>query len=219
MSSTILTVALIERHERLYPRLAALLQQVERLALRRGRQAVPADTVQLAAGLCRRAAPLLGPEGREIVGALRAATGPRTVPVDHARLALLLGQAVAGLEAFEAAHWVPVEGVPSWQLGNGESRPVSRLRPKPPAAAQRQPAPKPRGAGPGHRETPGQMREVLLKRILERENERYMQGYRDARAGKPPIRPITEIDAVPHGGGYTPYGRGGEGPPPPPPDD
>lgn len=214
-----LTPSLIDTHERLYPRLAALLKQLERIAAKRPRDMVPEATLQLAGRLCRQAAALIGKDGRSIIAALGAAKGPRAVPLDHAGLVVVLGQAVAGLEAFEAAHSAPIDGVMCWQLGTGESRPVARLRARSGTASQKQAGTKPQAARAGYSETPSKMRQVVLKRIIERENERYMQGYRDAKAGRPPIAPITEIDAVPHGGGYVPHRRGGEGYPPLPPAD
>lgn len=212
---TTLTPEIIATHERLYPRLAALLKQVERVAARRSRVPVPEETAKLSRELCREAARLLGKDGRGI-GLPKSSAG---APLDHAGLAILLGQAVAGLEAFEAAHSAVVAGVPSWQLGNGESRPVARLRARAAATAQRQATPKQQVARSRYDETPAQMRSAVIKRIMERENQRYMQGYRDAKAGKPAIRPITEMEPVPHGGNHVPDRRGGEGYPPLPPED
>lgn len=214
-----LTEALIATHERLYPRLAALLKQVERVAGQRAGAPVPEETAKLSRELCREAAKLLGREGRGIVVPQGSSNGSKAVPLDHAGLAILLGQAVAGLEAFEAAHSAVVAGVLSWQLGNGESRPVARLRARAASTAQRQAAPKPQAARSRYDETPAQMRSAVIKRIMERENQRYMQGYRDAKAGKPAIRPITEMEPVPHGGNHVPDRRGGEGYPPLPPED
>lgn len=211
---TTLTPEIIATHERLYPRLAALLKQVERVAGKRPGDPAPEATAKLAGQLCVQAAKLLGRERQGIV--LPVAT--RGASLDHAGLVVKLGQAVAGLEAFEAAHSAPIAGVLSWQLGDGESRPVARLGAKA-SPAQRQAPPKPQAARAGSIESPRQMRSKILKRLMERENLRYMQGYRDAKAGKPPIRPITEIEPVPHGGNYVSHWNGGETPPPLPPDD
>lgn len=216
MPTPTLTPEAVAAHERLYPRLAALMKQVERVASRRPGAPVPEESAKLSRELCREAARLLGRDGRGI-GLPKPVAG--AAPLDHAGLAIHLGQAVAGLEAFEAAHSAVVAGVPSWQLGTGESRPVARLWARAASTGQRQAAPKPQAARSRYDETPAQMRSAVIKRIMERENQRYMQGYRDAKAGKPAIRPITEMEPVPHGGNHVPDRRGGEGYPPLPPED
>ena len=183
------TPTLIATHERLYPRLAALLKQVERA---RATTPVPEETVRLSRELCREAAKLLGREGRGI-GVPGASKGG---PLDHGALAIQLGQAVAGLEAFEAAHsGRDFSGNAVWQLPGGETVPVARLRTARPGFATATPKPSTQWRDP-REVTDAEMRSTVLKRILQRENAVYLEGYRDGRAGKPPRKPLTLIGPV-----------------------
>lgn len=191
---TTLTPALIAAHERLYPRLAALLKQVERVASQRAATPVPEETAKLARELCREAGKLLGREGRGIV----VPKGPSTAssPLDHAGLAVVLGQAVAGLEAFETAHsGRDFSGNAVWQLPGGETPPVARLRAAGPGWATSAPKPSTPWRDP-FEITEAEMKSGVLKRILQRENAVYLEGYRDARDGKPPRKPLKVIGPV-----------------------
>lgn len=118
-----LTPETILAHERLYPRLASLLKQVERVAAQRPMQPVPTESVKLARELCQEAAQLLGRQGRGI-GVPRGA-------LDHASLAVALGQALAGLEAFEGAHaqLSARHQAICWMLPDGKRQPVARHLP------------------------------------------------------------------------------------------
>ncbi len=165
---TPLTPSLIASHERLYPRLAALLKQVERA---RGNLLVPEETARVSRELCREAAKLLGREGRGI------AVPPPNKPLDHQGLAVMLGQAVAGLGAFEAAHsgWSPKSKCAVWVI-DGPPRPVLRLMP-------------PGSEGkPVQSKDPqaGQYRRELYKLIMGRYAAGYDAGYRDAKEGTAP---------------------------------
>ncbi|WP_423065321.1 hypothetical protein [Devosia sp. CN2-171] len=171
--TTTLTEALIATHERLYPRLAALLKQVERVAGQRASTPVPEESARLARQLVGEAATLLGREGRGIA----VPPANKTPPLDHAGLAVALGQAVAGLEAFEAAHsgWSAKSKCTVWTL-DGPPRPVLRL------------------LGPGTEANPVEtrnpeaerLREEVYRLILGRYSAGYDAGYRDGRAGKAP---------------------------------
>ena len=121
-----LTPETILAHERLYPRLASLLKQVENVAKQRPAQPVGAESVKLARELCQEAGQLLGKQGRGI-GVPRGA-------LDHASLAVALGQAVAGLEAFEGEHaqLSARHQAICWTLPDGKRQPVARLLPRTP---------------------------------------------------------------------------------------
>src|SRR6218665_3697111 len=166
---TPLTEAVIATHERLYPRVAALLKQVERV---RGHVPVPEETGRLAGELGREARKLLGREGRRI-GQLggKAKTG---APLDHQGLAVALGQVVAGLEAFEATHsgWSGPSKCTVWNI-EGPPRPVLRLLP-PGSTAN------PATAQDGQRD---KNRAFIIKLMLSRYAAGYDDGYRDASAG------------------------------------
>jgi len=182
-----LTPTLIAAHERLYPRLSSLLKQVERVASRVPRAPVPPETAQFARELVGRAAKLLGREGRGI--AVPHATP--SAPLEHAALAVALGQAVAGLEAFEGAHAMLSlrHRAICWLLPGGKLQPVAR----------RLPATPPKDA-PAWGEAEYKLSEhdhkKLVARLLERENVRYMQGYRDGRAGRKPHPPFRQMGPV-----------------------
>lgn len=174
-----LTPDLIAAHERLHPRLASLLKQVERTASRRPAQLVPAESVKLAQQLCREAAMVLGREGRGI-RMPRSAAG---APLDHASLAVHLGQALAGLELFETTHSGHSKqlGYAIWQI-DGPPRPVTRLLPK--------------GHGGKLAKTSdpeaAQNRRKAYKLIVGRFKAGYDEGYRQAMAGKPPSASYAE---------------------------
>ncbi len=89
-----LTRERIALRERLYPRVAALRKQVERA---KGTEAAPVESVRLGRELCGEVARFLGRAGRGI-------GVPREAGIDNAALAIALGQALAGLEAFEGEH-------------------------------------------------------------------------------------------------------------------
>lgn len=208
---TPLTSSLVAAHERLYPRVVALLKQVDR-----GRAGAPVsgETAKLARTLCQQAERVLGAEMQAIGIPGGTASRPRALPDQHG-LAVTLGQVVAGLEAFEAEHSASIDGVTNWLMADGTSRPVARhkgktrpaARPQAEAAKSEQPKPVPPSS---YDVSPEVMKMTVIKRLLQRENERYMQGYRDAQAGKPPIRPITEVGPVPRGGHYVSHWRGGQ---------
>lgn len=202
-----LTPAVIDAHERLYPRLAALLKQVERITAKCPRDLVPEATVQLAGQLCRQAAKLLGKEGRPIVAALGAAKGPKAIPLDHAGLVVVLAQAVAGLEAFEAAHsgWSAKGKCTVWVI-DGPPRPVLRLLP-PGSEAKPVEANDPQGA---------LYRGTIHRSLMARYSAGYDAGYRDAKAGIAPQARHCEIlwdDLCEKQGGFEEARRAGLKPP------
>lgn len=178
-----LTPEIIVAHERLYPRLASLLKQVENVARQRPMQPVPTESVKLARELCEEAAQLLGRAGRGI-------GVPRGTP-DHASLAVALGQAVAGLEAFEGEHaqLSARHQAICWTLPDGTRQPVARLLPRTP----------PKGANAWEeeeREFGAAQSSIVIRRLVDRENQVYLIGYRDGRAGKPPRQPLEEIEIL-----------------------
>ncbi|HEX4297923.1 MAG TPA: hypothetical protein VHZ56_07855, partial [Devosia sp.] len=98
-------------------------------------------------------------------------------PPDFAGLAAALGQALAGLAAFEAAHtvWnVPLKCL-VW-VTSGPPLPVRRLRPM-----TAQPA-----LTPTEKRHAAATREAVRRHILHRYGAGYTAGYRDAAAGLPP---------------------------------
>lgn len=76
-----LTRERIALHERLYPRVAALLKQVERA---KGTDAAPVESVRLGRELCGEVARFLGKAGRGIAV-------PREAGIDNAAPAIALG--------------------------------------------------------------------------------------------------------------------------------
>ena len=178
-----LTPEIIVAHERLYPRLASLLKQVERVAAQRPTQPVRAESVKLARELCQEAGLLLGKQGRGI-GVPRGA-------LDHAGLAVALGQAVAGLEAFEGEHaqLSARHQAICWTLPDGKRQPVARLLPLTP----------PKGAtvwDEAEREFGKERHAAVVRRLIHRENQTYLVGYRDGRAGRPPRKPLEKMATV-----------------------
>jgi hypothetical protein len=176
---TTLTAATALAHERLYPRVAALLKQVERAAARHPGHPVPEATRAVAKPLFAEARKILGRE------AMRGLSGGA---VDSAALGVALERLVAALQAFEAEHsaWSAKAKCAVWRV-EGPAMPVARLRPAGAIAAP---------AIPQAKDDPA-FRSKLFRRICERENLRYLQGYRDGKAGRDPIPPIKDIEIIP----------------------
>ncbi|MDB5538555.1 MAG: hypothetical protein JWQ89_282 [Devosia sp.] len=177
--TTPLTRETILAHERLHPRIAALLKQVERVAARRPAQPVPEESLKLSRTLCREAAKLLGREGRGI----GVPAGPAGPGLDHGGLAVALGQAIAALEAFEAEHSGQSKklGHAIWQI-DGPPMPVTRLLPK----------------GHGGKEVKTRdpeaerNRREVYRLIMGRFKAGYDEGYQAAMDGKPPSARYAE---------------------------
>lgn len=121
MPKSTLTPAIALAHERLYPRVIALLAQVEKLAARRPQDPVPPATLVVARDLFGGARKIIGREAARLGGNAAA---------DLGALAVGLGQLRAGLEAFEAANsgWSAKARCTVWRLG-GPPLPVTRLKP------------------------------------------------------------------------------------------
>ena len=176
-----LTAAIALAHERLYPRVTALLKQVERSAGRHPEQPVPSATLGVAKALFVEARKILG---AEVVGIARSATG------DLSALALGLSQVVAMLEAFEAANssFSSELRAVTWDVPGGRL-PVSRLKPAglvkgfPPVNPQK-------------RDNADKFRAKVMRRIDEIASARYMTGYRDGKAGRPPLPPFKRGEAI-----------------------
>jgi hypothetical protein len=132
------TAEIAQAHEVLFGRLTRLLGLVESVARRRPGEGVTPDLARLALELLYearrfgvgglRASGRIGGKGR---GARQQPPEVRA-PTDYAGLAAQLGQALAGLEAFEARHtaWDAPLGAFVWRLGRRGRAPVARLRPR-----------------------------------------------------------------------------------------
>lgn len=115
------THALAARHEALFLRLTALHAQIAAVAARRPQAPVSAQTTSVAEALLRDAQVFLG----------QSAALPMAAP-DHGGLLTQLGQALAGLEAWEAANaeWRGALNAFVWKVAGDPPLPVQRLRPK-----------------------------------------------------------------------------------------
>lgn len=175
MPQPTLTATTALAHERLYPRVTALLKQVERSAVRHPEHPVPATTWAVANTLFAEARKILGREG---------GLGARGAGADLSALAVGLGQLVAMLEAFEAANssFSHELRAVAWDVPKVQM-PVSRLKPKgmvngfAPVNPQRQ-------------SDTAALRSTIARRIDDIASARYMSGYRDAKAGRPAQPPF-----------------------------
>lgn len=177
MPKSTLTAAIALAHERLYPRVTALLKQVERSAARHPEHPVPATT--------RAVADTLFAEARKILGR-EALRGAGSATADLSALAVGLGQLVAMLEAFEAEHSGFSAGAKCvvWRLDEPDDRPprpVTRLKPSGIEAGE--PSATDNGDG---------IRSKLTRLILARYASGYDTGYRDASEGRPPSSEYAE---------------------------
>jgi hypothetical protein len=111
-------------HEALYPRVERLTRQAEAIGTKRPNAPVPEETRTIAEGLLFD------------VQAFRPSRTRRGLPPaasSFAALASQLGQALAALDAFEAAHseWNGVLKCRVWRTGFQPEQPVARLRQEP----------------------------------------------------------------------------------------
>jgi hypothetical protein len=173
-STPTLTPAIAQAHERLYPRVTALLAQVEKLAGRHSQQPVPGAMRDVAKALFAEARKVLGREALRNLGGATA---------DLGALSIGLGQLVAGLEAFEAAHsgWSGRAKCTVWTV-EGPVMPVKRLKPAGVEAGQ---------AATSDREA-NKARKDLTRLIMGRFVAGYDEGYRDASEGRPPSSRYAE---------------------------
>ncbi|UXN71230.1 hypothetical protein N8A98_08650 [Devosia neptuniae] len=120
------THALAARHEALWLRLTALHAQIATVAARRPQAPVSGQTISVAEVLLRDAQVFLA-QGDSL---------PMAAP-DHGGLLTQLGQALAGLDAWEAvnAEWRGELNAFVWKVVGDPVLPVQRLRPKLVAAA------------------------------------------------------------------------------------
>ena len=175
MPQSTLTAAIAQAHERLLPRVTALLKQVERSAVRQPQAPVPAATRAVARTLFAEARKILGREAGLLAGA---------GPADLSALSVGLGQLAAGLEAFEAAHssYSADLRCVAWDVP-GAPLPVSRLKP---TGLVKGFAP----VNPVKAAATANLRSRIGRRIDEIASARYMTGYRDGQAGRPPQPPF-----------------------------
>ncbi len=161
-------------HEALFPKLEKLTRQAEAIALRRPEAPVPAETRAAAEALLFDARKMLGQQ-------IRAAHPGRRKPGrdfpaasdTFAGLSTQLGQALAGLDAFEAAHtsWNVDLKCVAWQLGGDDTMPVKRLRPELLRAPE----------ADRHDRTSEHIRQKITARFRERYEEGYEDGLKAAR--------------------------------------
>jgi hypothetical protein len=155
-----------QAHEALYPRVEKLTRQIEAIAARRPSAPVPPAARAIADAL--------------LFDAQAFATAARALPAlapDVAGLATQLGQALAALDAFEAAHagWQADLNCFAWRLASGATLPVQRLRPHVVETGRNRQLQR-EGA---------RMRRELIRRIDAKFYDGYDQGYRDAQNGVP----------------------------------
>ena len=162
-------------HETLFTKLEALTRQAEAVALRRPDAAVPAETRAAAEALLYDAGKMLGEHvhnahpGRR----KRPHRGLPAAAETFAGLATQLGQALAGLDAFEAAHivWNVDLKCFAWQLGPDEVMPVRRLRPELLRAPEKD----------RHSKSADHIRQKIVARFRERYEEGFEDGLKAAR--------------------------------------
>ena len=164
MTDKILTRQKAEAHEALYPELARLTRQLEAMAARNPSASVPPAARAIAADLLFEA---------QAFGWNRPNRTRRDLPepaADVGGLATQLGQALALLDAFEAAHsaFHAEHKCFVWLLA--DPLPVKRLRPQ--SAAIIKTARRKRDMD--------HIREKILGRLDERYDEGYQAGLRDA---------------------------------------
>lgn len=175
MPQSPLTAATALAHERLYPRVIALLKQVERIAARHPDHPVPEAIRAVAKTLFAETRKILGREVGRMAG---------TAMADLSALAVGLSQLVAGLEAFEAenASFSYDLRAVAWDVPKAQM-PVSRLKPKGLV----------KGFAPVNVRKSADdaaFRAKIGRRIDEIASARYMTGYRDGKAGRPPLPPF-----------------------------
>lgn len=158
-----------EAHEALYPALAKLTAQMEAVAARKPAAPVPVAARKIAADLLFEA---------QAFGWDRADRTQRELPepaTDAWGLASQLGQALALLDAFEAAHshWNPDLKCFVWQSARGGPHPIRRLRAEPEHPPQ---------TAKDKRQS--EQRRIELRRmIVAKAEESYDRGYADASSG------------------------------------
>jgi hypothetical protein len=149
-----------QRHEALYLRLAALLRQAEAVAARRPDTAVPDAMRALAETLVYDARAFTG------TGGGRRPAGLPAVPPAYGGLAAALGEAFAGLEAFELRHtrWDAGLKCVVWRTSEGP-QPVQRLHPEP-------------AAPPASKKGESEMLKKVRQMIIRGREGAYDNGYR-----------------------------------------
>jgi hypothetical protein len=152
-------------HEALVLKLEALLDELRPLAARHPEGAVGPALRATAEALLYEAARFRPRRRREVFPAAAPTLGA---------LAVELGQARAGLEAFELTHsaWSPKHKAFLWHVA-GTPLPVARLRARADIADRAQ----------GRAES--RLRRDLVRQVRVKIEDAYEQGYDDARQGRP----------------------------------
>jgi len=151
---SILTENLARMHEALYPRLETLARQVEAIAARKPEAEVPPETRTAAEAQLFESQKFGARGGRRSSRALLPAPDTATA----------LGQALAGLDAFETRHsgWSEKHQCFVWLLPRGVLKPVARLKPHANVAA-----------GPESDKRAAFMRAEIIRRIQAKYDEGY----------------------------------------------
>lgn len=166
------THALAERHEALWLSLTALHADIKSLAAKKPDAAVSEPVRIVAESLLGEAVPFL-PKAQKARLPVAAA--------DLAGLAVQLGQALAGLDAWESRHsfWHAGKACRCWRVGEGEL-PVLRLRPQLPP--------------PPTTHDGTDLRAALARRIDQRRSGDFERGFQAGRAARQG-QPVAEIAA------------------------
>jgi hypothetical protein len=170
-----LTKQTAEAHEALYPALARLTAQLEAMAVRKPTAPVPTAARSIAADLLFEA---------QTFGWHRLNRTRRDLPepaADVGGLATQLGQALALLDIFEAAHsaWHAEHQCFVWLLA--DPLPVKRLKPQSTAVVKTE----------KQKRRADEMRKKILGRLEEKYDEGYRAGLRDASSASQ--QPAAEI--------------------------
>jgi hypothetical protein len=159
--------ALAAAHEALYLKLGRLTRQVETLAARKPDAALPAEMRTLAETLLRQARQF-PPRGTLERGSIVKAG-------DLAGLATELGQGLAKLDLFEAAHsvWSVEHNCFVWKLRQDVVAPVARLRPKAVGFAK----------SAEEQRLDEHIKRELIRRINAKVSDAYEAGFADCQNG------------------------------------
>ena len=165
-----ITVKRAEAHEALHLQLERLAQLAAGVAARSPNAPVP-DEVRIRAEDLLHACQRFALPGRP----RRGRHGLEPAAPTYGGLGAQLGEALAGLDAYEDRHtrWDPGLKCVVWRVA-GDALPVQRLNPKPVVRPPRRSA-----------DGPSEGVAKLIRRIDEKITIAYAEGYADGRAGRP----------------------------------